>query len=183
LQSINQLNNKFKMLNKKFVFSVMLLLGITVSELYPQNTLNLKEKSGTLTSYALNSINKLTFASGNMTVNKKDGSTSAFALTNIRYLNFTNATSIEGISLEKTNLMLYLNPETDQLGIRYESSISEDVQLQILNIQGKVVYQQTLSSQTGTNYTTISVVQLKNGLYLCLLQNGNKLETVKFIKH
>lgn len=172
------------MRHKKLKLCVILLLGIAMSYLHAQNTLNLKEKSGTLTSFALNNINRLTFASGNMTINKKDGTTSEFALTGIRYLNFSNSTSNEEIrSEENSNLILYPNPAKDQLSVRYESTSSEEVQFQIIDVQGKAVYQQILCSQTGLNYSTISVVQLKKGLYLCRLINGNKLETGKFIKN
>lgn len=170
------------MLNKKCIFSVMLLLGITVSELNPQNTLNLKEKSGALSSFALNNIKKLTFDAGSITVNKKDGSTNVFNLSNIRYLNFSNATSVVKIVSNEKKLTIYPNPVTDQLNVQFESSIAEETKIQIIDMQGMLVYQQILSSQSGLNYSTIPVVNLKNGLYLCRLQNGDKLETCKFIK-
>lgn len=173
---------QINMLNKKFIFSVMLLLGITVSELNPQNTLNLKEKSGALTSFALSNINKLTFDSGNITVNKKDGTTSAFTLTNIRYLNFSNATSIVNMIDNEKKLKLYPNPAIDQLNVQFESLTTEETKIQIIDMQGMLVYQQSFSSQAGLNYLTIPVVILKSGLYLCRLQNGNKLEICKFIK-
>ena len=171
------------MQRKKLKLCVMLLSFIAQTGMNAQTTLHLKEKSGTQASFTLSSINKLTFADGNMTVNMKGGAMNAFALSNVRSIDFINATSIEKIwSVDNMNLMFYPNPVIDQLRIRYESTISEEVHLQIIDVQGKIVYQKTLRSQIGSNYSIISVVQLKPGLYFCKLQNGNEQGSCKLLK-
>lgn len=142
-----------------------------------------KRKIGYSTPHAFTSINKLTFDSGNMTVNKKDGSTSIYVLTDIRYLNSGITTDIAEISGDENNdILLYPSPVTDQLPIRHESKTTGNVQLQIMNMQGKFIYQQTLSSLYGTNYLTIPETNLLHSMYICRLQNGSKIETAKFIK-
>lgn len=142
------------------------------------------DKSGNQTPFDFTSINKLTFTTGNMTINKKDGNSSTYALTDIRYLNFGNTTAIVEITAEKSiNILLFPNPVWEQLHIQYESVKTENLQLQIMDVQGKVILQQILSLQNGSNHFTIPVNKLQHGLYLCRLQNENKFETYRFIKH
>lgn len=174
------------MQNKKIKLVSALILVFGVISMQAQNTLFVKEKSGTQTSYSLSNIQKLTFASENIIVNKKDGSINTFAFTNIRYLNFGNdgTTGISRIEIEgNKTLILYPNPVTDQLNIQFKSASSEKVQLQIVNIQGRIILQEDIKSQSGINYATISVSQLLHGLYFCRLQNGDKPETIKFLKN
>lgn len=171
--------------NRKRNFALWLILGISLTSLQAQNVLFVKEKSGVQTPYTLTNIEKLTFASGNITVNKKDGATNTYALSSIRYLNFGNdvKTSISPIGNEGNNtLILFPNPVIDQLHVQYVSSMSKKVQLQILDIQGRIILQKSFDSQSGINYATIQVSQLQHGLYFCRLQNGSKLETYKFLK-
>ena len=84
---------------------------------------------------------------------------------------------------ESSNLTLYPNPVIDQLQISYEMVKAGNVQVAIIDIQGKVLHQQTINSQNGTNHAIISVSHLPEGLYVCRLQKGGKLETIKFIKN
>ncbi len=172
------------MRHKKVKLSALFLLGIGLTGIQAQSTLYVKEHSGIQTSYMLDSIRKLTFFTGNMTVNKTDGSMSNYALSNIRYLNFIDLTT--NISLignkESSNIILYPNPVIDQLQISYESIKSDKVQVYIIDVQGKVVHQQMISSQNGTNLVTINVAQIPQGLYVCRVQSSNKIETIKFLK-
>jgi len=114
----------------------------------------------------------------------KAGNSTDFALTNVRYMNFANITAIDEInSEENSRMMLYPNPVLDRLQVRYESETGENVQIRIIDIQAKVLYQQNLKSQIGTNYINIPIESFQKGIYLCRLQNGNKIEINKFIKY
>ena len=172
------------MRDKKLLWSALLCLHFGLAGMQAQNTMFVFEKSGNQTPFAFTSINKLTFTAGNLTVSEKNGSTNTYALTNIRYLNFGNSTAIVEIDGKKSsNMLLFPNPVLDQLHIRYESITTGKLQLQILDVQGKVILQQTLSTHNGTNYIIIPVAKLQQGLYFCCLHNGNKFETSKFMKH
>ena len=174
------------MQNKKRKFILCLIIGISLTNLHAQNLLFVKEKSGAQTSYSLSNIQKLTFASGNITVNRNNGSMNTYAFTNIHYLNFGNdgTTGISPFEMMGNNtFLLYPNPVTDQLNIQFTSASTEKVKLQIVNMQGRIILQQSISSQSGINYATISVSQLLPGLYFCRLQNGDKPETIKFLKN
>ncbi len=172
------------MKHKKMNWGIVFLFSFCLTGLQAQNTMFVNERSGTQTPFTFTSIKKLTFATGNLTVNKINGSTSAYALTNIRNLNFGSIAAIVDVNNEESLFMfLFPNPVTDQLHIRYYSATSGNVELQIMDVQGKVIFQQTLSSHNGTNFISFPVAQFQNGLYLCCLQNGNKLQTNKFVKY
>ncbi|MDD4729738.1 MAG: T9SS type A sorting domain-containing protein [Bacteroidales bacterium] len=172
------------MQNKKLVLSAVFLLCIGLSGLQAQKALYLKEKSGAQTSFTLNDLRKLTFPAGSMMVNKTDGSTSTYVLSDIRSLNFSDL--INHVSLiykkECNNLTLYPNPVIDQLHIIYETFKEGSVQVEIIDFQARILYQQTILCQVGTNQATIPVTQLQRGLYLFSLKNGNNVEIIKFLK-
>jgi|ERR1035437_864523 hypothetical protein len=166
----------------KWIFIFLFAIGLT--GIQGQTTLNVKEKSGAQTSFLLNGLSKIIFTPGYISVNKKDGDRSDFALANIRYLNFNIFTSIDPLKSDGVSEMLiYPNPVLDRLQVRYESLADEVVQIQVIDTQGRITYQQSLKSQTGTNYTSIPVVSFQKGLYLCRLLHGNKIENNKFIKY
>ncbi|MDD4970290.1 MAG: T9SS type A sorting domain-containing protein [Paludibacter sp.] len=159
------------------------LFAIGLTGLKAQTSLNVKDKSGTQTSYVLSDLQKLTFSSGVMTVSKKNGSNSFFDLINVRNINFANITSVEEVTgFVDNNLVLYPNPAKEVLQVRFDSKADENVLIQILNIQGKVVSQQQLTSIDGRNTVEIRVGSYPHGLYLCRLQTGTKIESTKFIK-
>lgn len=170
---------------KQIKLITMLLLSCLITGVNAQNTLGVNEKNGTQTSFTFKSIRKLTFQPGNLIVNKTDGNMSTYELSDIRNLSFENLTTNVSVidSQKNSNIMLYPNPVKDQLQISYNSSKAGILQIEIVDLQGKVLNQQKISSQKGTNHSIIYVVQLHAGLYFCRLQNGEKLETIKFLKN
>ena len=170
-------------LNKvKWIYMILFVFGVGV--LCAQTSLNVKEKLGTNTSYMLNELKRLTFTPGVMTVTKKNGNYGVFILTNMRNVNFTTVTSVEEInSSEERNLSFYPNPVMNLLHIQFKSNADENVLLQLIDIQGKIVLQQYVKSILGSNHIEIPVGSFKDGLYLCRLQTGSKIESNKFIKY
>ena len=166
---------------KRILFIVFLfVLGL---ELQAQTLLNVNEKSGTRTSFALSGLNKLIFSSGNMIVSMKGGNFTNFALANISTLNFKTITAIAEINHDDGNLKLYPNPVHNFLTIQVESDHGEDVFILIMDIQGRVLFQQTQLNQSGLCQAIIPVESFQQGMYLCRIQHGKKLEINKFIKN
>jgi len=170
--------------NSRSIIS-LLLLGLGLTGLQAQSTMYVNEFSGTQTPYALSIIRKLTFPIGNITVNKTSGVNDTYALSDIRYLNFIDLTTgVSQISKQETvNTNLFPNPVNDQLQINFETIEAGNIQVEIVDIQGKVLLQKTISSQNGTNKSIIHISQLAKGIYLCRLQSNTKIETIKFIKN
>jgi len=80
-------------------------------------------------------------------------------------------------------IKFFPNPVIDEMQINYESTSTGLLRLEIFDLQGKIVYQQMINSQNGTNNARFNVSQLCKGLYFCRLIGNDKFETVKFIKN
>lgn len=171
------------MLHKKATLSAALILGIVLTSLQAQS-LYVKDKGGTQTSLALNGIRKLSFSEGNLMITKTDGNSGIYAISNIRYLSFTDyILNVSEQKLQQNNsTLIYPNPASDLLQVKYESEKAGNFQIKIIDLQGKLIKQVTLNSQYGTNYAILDVSGLTQGLYIFQLQNGNKIETLRFIK-
>lgn len=169
------------MRHKKFKLSAILLLGLGLTGLQAQ-IINVKESSGTKTTYSLNSIRKMTFSGGNVTVQKTDNSTVVYALNGLRYLNFSdNSTGIfENQTFSgNTDLHTYPNPVSDFLNINLEDIAGEGT-ISILSLEGKVMQTQ---KTRGASIVTLNLSELPRGIYLCRYSNEREIKTVKIIKH
>jgi hypothetical protein len=173
------------MKNNRFRLCALLLLCIGLTGLKAQSTLYVKEKSGTQTTIVLSDLKKLAIPPGSLVITKTTGSTSTFALSNLRYLSFINyTTDVRSIETDgNSSLSIFPNPVSDQLHISYKTAQACKVQFAIVNVQGSIVQQQSLSSQSGTNHATFAVNHLPVGLYILRLQSGSILETIKFYKN
>jgi hypothetical protein len=170
----------------KVIFSIGIFIAICNTEIHATNFLYVREKSGTQTAVSLSSIKKLSFPSGNLMLTKTDGNTSGFAVTGLRSLFFTNSGTTdvkETTSRLIKSFALYPNPVVNDIQINYESSNDGQIQLEIIDLQGRLQIKQLISIQTGTNSKSISVANLQKGIYVCRIINENKSESVKFSKN
>jgi len=76
------------------------------------------------------------------------------------------------------NFTVYPNPVMDQLYISLASA-KGNIQVDIINLQGKVVLTQTVAA---ANQTSINVSNLNKGIYICRVIQGSSVETIKIIK-
>jgi len=167
--------------HKLLKLNVVLLLCLELTALQGQTTLNLKAIGGINTTYTLSGIRKLTFpSSGNMSVSKFSGSIDNYVLTGVRYVNFADiGTDIEVLANNTMGILhLYPNPVVDVLTIQFVS-IGSQTAVELLSIEGKVLYKEQLIS---TSSYQINVSQFRQGIYLCRVSNGTSIETIKFFK-
>jgi len=165
---------------KRLKLSSLLLLVLGLTGLQAQ-TLYVKEKSGTQTTYTLSNVRKMTFSGGNATVQKTDNSTGVYALSGLRYLNFSDLTTrIEEneMQLDLSSLITYPNPVTDVLNVKLTSVIGEG-KLSILTMEGKEIQTQKIN---GISLITINLSHLSQGIYLCRYSSVGDVKTVKIIK-
>ena len=78
--------------------------------------------------------------------------------------------------LNPSELNIYPNPVTDQLSIESTNTIQD---IKLYSIEGKVVYQ----NNPNVNNISISLINLKSGIYLLRAQTSNQLFTKKIIKN
>ncbi len=82
-----------------------------------------------------------------------------------------------GELLTKSNVSLYPNPATDQLNIDFEEYGREVIDMEIVDMTGKIVR----AGQLVDNKTTISLNGLQKGVYFVKLQNGQLSESHKIL--
>jgi len=170
------------MKNKLLKLNAVLLLGVALASLQAQTTLNVKPISGTQTAYTLSTIRKLTFpAAGSMAVTKTTGSTDNYTLTGVRYLQFGDVgTGIQASPFTNADVRLYPNPAVDVLNMQIFANNGEcPIGIEIVSIDGKMLYQ---AHFTGVNKHQINVSQFRQGIYLCRINNGTEIQTIKFFK-
>ncbi len=79
----------------------------------------------------------------------------------------------------KLGLSVFPNPVIDQLTLTSQSTNNSSLQVEFIDMQGKVVLSRTFEAASQYN---INVSNLSNGLYLCRVIQGSSIETSKFIK-
>ena len=168
------------MKHKLLKLNAVLLLGAALTPLQGQTTMNVKATGGTQTPYTLSTVRKLTFPStGNMTVTKTTGVANNFTLSNVRSLMFGDATGIEAVAQTPQSLRLYPNPVVDMLTVELGAVENQFASVEILSIDGKVLYRERISD---VNTHQIDVSNFQQGIYLCRVNDGTKIQTNKFFK-
>ena len=168
------------MRHKKFKLSTLLLLGLGLTGLQAQ-TMFVRQTINTQTAYALNNIKKMSFSSGYITISKINSSPDTFFNNGLRYLNFQDLSTVTAsIETPETTISLFPNPVGDLLNIQLSEDQPKAFIIQILSLEGRVIYQKNITLQN--NATQINVSSLPKGLYMCRINNGTTNQTTKFLK-
>ena len=170
------------MKSKKVTLISVLLFGIGFG-LNAQTSMYLKKNDGTQMDIDIDSLRKLTFLNSDLQVNKTVAATQSYTLSGLRYLSFKNhQTSISAIeSLKVNTLISYPNPVSNELIFEFFSAESSQVNLSIFNLQGQVLFQQTMDSYVGAHKGKINVAQIPDGLYFFSVRCAQNIETRKII--
>lgn len=91
-----------------------------------------------------------------------------------------------GIDEENQSIMseivLYPNPSSDMINIRFTASKQTNVNFEIIDVLGKQVYAESFYAQTGNNLRSVFIHKLKNGIYFVKIQHGNTETVERFVK-
>jgi choice-of-anchor B domain-containing protein len=75
------------------------------------------------------------------------------------------------------------NPFLQSFRVRFIAKQSEKTGLQVKDIQGRILYQQTMDTQAGENDSEINgLAELKSGIYFVVLRNESGFQTMKIVK-
>ncbi len=172
----------------------LLLLMITCSAFMfnnakAQTTMQVYVKDGTIDSYTIFNVRKMTFDSVyTMTVHETNANKVYYAIDTIRKIIFNSLpTSNPEVTSKPKQLKVYPNPANDVLTIEYSLNISEHVVLQIFNIYGVLVRNVKIEGQSAGAYkfiwdrTNDSGYSVASGTYICHLTIGGKKLTEKII--
>jgi trimeric autotransporter adhesin len=101
-----------------------------------------------------------------------DGS---FDYSNVKVVDFNDAKDAE--------IKVFPNPFSDKLTITLSSISTENVQIEIVDLFGKVVAQQNqILSVSNPEIVLPSLTKLSNGVYIIRIQSGSEIHTRKLIK-
>ena len=83
----------------------------------------------------------------------------------------------------KNDVLIYPNPFNDKLNIGFSKIEGESVQVEIIDLYGKICYKETQTINAMNPEVMIpSLSKLSNGIYLIKVQNGSETVTRKLIK-
>lgn len=141
-----------------------------------------KEKSGSLTSYSLANIRKLTFTPGTLKIINTAGNADGYLLEEIRFLTFSDI--IIGIDHParvdlKSAFRILSNPVKEFLTISPHPNEVLNGRVDVVGLNGIVIKSIEVSA---VNELKIDVRELVDGIYLCRLCDKNGWHTEKFLK-
>ncbi len=163
----------------------LLILGILITcmpYLYSQSNLVISLNGGGQNVYDVNTIQKITFPEGGLSLNNTNGTKIDYSFEEIgRFALVDKVTSIveEPISSYET----YPNPFADYLHVSFELSVASMVNIEVFKTDGMIVHKEIIPAIAGVNtYELPNAASYKSGTYLVRIKSVNKVETLKLIK-
>lgn len=97
---------------------------------------------------------------------------------------YPKPTGIQNMNEGKTisSLNVYPNPVGDKMNVRFYSSKSVDLSIDILDVAGRVVTHQPHSAAVGMQQLTIDTHSIPNGVYNLRVSDGETEQVVKIVK-
>ncbi|MBL7816310.1 MAG: T9SS type A sorting domain-containing protein [Saprospiraceae bacterium] len=84
-------------------------------------------------------------------------------------------------TLSKTNFKIYPNPATEILNVRFESNSTQNVDFELINAMGQIVYTYQMDSKQGSNHLFFRTANFPAGLYTLRIKQGNVLTTENIV--
>jgi hypothetical protein len=81
-----------------------------------------------------------------------------------------------------SGLSLYPNPVKDNLELNFNSDNKGDVNIQVFDLNGKLVYFETVATNEGFNRLLLNTKSFTNGMYFLVIFNEFGAEKLKFVK-
>lgn len=75
-------------------------------------------------------------------------------------------------ALADDNFIVYPNPATDQVNIRFESSENTNARIQLTDLTGRIIYRHEFTTVSGENIFTFSVQGISRGVYTLIVETG-----------
>jgi pullulanase/glycogen debranching enzyme len=85
--------------------------------------------------------------------------------------------SLDEIVQDETSLLVYPNPTSEYVKLRYEGKTNAAALIQIIDQTGKVVWNKKALCFDGENIEEVNVGGLSSGIYSVIIQQGNHYQT------
>ena len=87
----------------------------------------------------------------------------------------TKLSNIQPININTpTKIQIYPNPTSSEMTIDYQSENRGEVNIQILDLLGKVILQKHLSVEKGQTLIPINLSEVADGIYNITIENQNQ---------
>lgn len=175
-------NFKILIMNNLFIFNYLknvkccLILYFFLSTSFGTTAQNLVVTliDNTTQSFPITTIESLKFISGNMILKQNDGITITWTTSSINNYSFGTLSTQDYLIIETSELQIYPNPSNGLVNLRFNSNINLNIQIDIIDINGKIV-----SSIYNGNHDGEKTYQWTNnvnkGIYFCRLTTDHKI--------
>lgn len=85
--------------------------------------------------------------------------------------------------VSENNIRLYPNPVSGQLNLDFSMKTTGDVQVQVFDLMGRLVFGEKMGANVGENHHRINTAGLVRGQYLVRLSMAEGQATMKFLKN
>lgn len=89
----------------------------------------------------------------------------------------------EKIENNSLDIKLFPNPAQDQLTLSFQGDSKVKTQIEVLDLNGKIVFKESLGKTKGTVRKDIDISGLKSGMYFVKVKQGKSVSTEKLIVH
>ncbi len=155
----------------KLVLCVFLLSGLIASAQEYQG-IYFEMTDGTVSTYDLWSIEKITFSQTETLLHFSDHSIETLAISEIGHYGYTIATQINAPVSEGFRINVFPNPATDWVNVSYTLPDATNLRIDIFDLQGRHIEQLFAGFQTAGEYQMMwgaSGILQSAGMYLCRL--------------
>ena len=122
-------------------------------------------------------------------INPKDTSIKYYTVsvtmksTNCTSVYYLNMTGINKSDFSETHLSIYPNPINDQLNIAFDLFNSENINISIVDMIGKTVYEENTNTNGGVFYKKLNTENIPKGVYFIKIETKNEHIVRKIIKN
>ncbi len=172
---------KNKPIQKLILLSSLMLISILSVSAQCYVKINIFTKNGNQQTLPINGIRSLTFSNDKMNIHLKNGTADAIPFVDLTKMTFKVESGVGDTKKLSSLIQIYPNPVENYLNINCQNIQSDtDFRLQILSIDGKIVYNQKMSTNSDIN--KINVSRWKKGFYFVYIKTDKQVYTQKLIK-
>ncbi len=142
---------------------------------------------GTIASYNLEDVRKITFTADLMNLNLFDGTVYAWNVSTIVYYQYDEMSLNVQEWVNKANsleVLIFPNPTSTNLNVRYNLEKEDEISIALFDMQGKLILQKNIGRQvSGEQHLTLDVSYLPKGSYACRIEGQHQTVTKTVTKN
>jgi len=165
-------------------FWMLFLFPMIYSQTYSQS-IYFNFIDGTSTSYNVSDVKRIDFSGDTMNLRLNSGQVNSWSVNTIGKYLYSELPVSSGASVEGGNLStltLFPNPACDFVKLNYYLDKAEAVSVFIIDLQGKIIKEEVLTSQKGINQSSVNIKNLASGIYQFRLKSSHQTITKQLLK-